>query len=170
MGKRIINARQVALLGILLALALALAWVERFIPIAPGLYGVKLGLANTVLLYALYWLDIPSTVGLMLARVTIAAVLFAGFTGFLYSLVGGIFSLIAMIILKRIPHFSVIGVSIVGAVFHNIGQITVACVLVQSRAVLAYLPILLISAIVTGILTGTLAKLVLHTLRHTHAG
>lgn len=164
MGRINRTARRTALLGVLLALALALAWLERFVPVPPMLVGVKLGLANTVLLYALYLLDIPSAVGLMLARVTLSAILFAGFSGFLYSLAGGILSLAVMILLKRIGRFSLIGVSIAGAIAHNLGQILVAGFLVQSRAVLTYLPILLIAAIVTGMLTGTIARLVIRLL------
>lgn len=169
MGRINQTAKRTALLGVLLALALVLAWAERFIPIPPGLYGVKLGLANTVLLYALYMLDIPSAIGLMLTRVTISAILFAGFSGFLYSLAGGILSLLVMVLLKRIPKFSMIGVSVAGAIAHNVGQIIVASILVQSRVVLTYLPILLISAVVTGMLTGTIARLVMNILHHTEA-
>ena len=169
MGRITTAARRAAFLGILLALALALSWVERFIPMPTGLYGVKIGLANTVLLYAVYLLDIPSTVGLMLARVTIAAMLFTGLTGFFYSLAGGVLSTLVMLLMKRIPSFSIIGVSIAGAVSHNIGQILVACVLVQSRILLGYLPILMIAAVVTGMLTGTVARLVIRALPHTES-
>lgn len=152
------NTRGIARFGLLTAMALMLGYFERFIPIAPGIPGIKLGLANTVLLYGVYLMDAKSAWLLMCAKVLLSGFLFAGLSGMLYSFAGGILSLAAMLLLHRINGVSPIGVSVGGAVCHNIGQIAMACMVVQSRAVLSYLPVLMISAIVTGVLTGVMAK------------
>lgn len=153
--------KQMTQMGLLLAVALVLGYFEHLIPIAPSLPGVKLGIANTVLLYALYMMNTKSAVGLMLLKVVLSGALFAGFSGAMYSLAGGTLSLIMMILIKRIPGVSIVGVSVVGAVFHNVGQILIASLTVQTKALMIYLPTLLISAVITGVLTGITAKYVL---------
>jgi len=153
-----VNTRSVARFGLLTAMALMLGYFERFIPIAPGIPGIKLGLANTVLLYAVYLMDAKSAWLLMVAKVLLSGFLYAGLSAMLYSLAGGILSLAAMLLLHRAKDLGTVGVSVGGAVFHNIGQIAVACMAVQSRAVLSYLPVLMVSAIITGVLTGVMAK------------
>lgn len=163
--KRRSRATHAARLGLLCALALAVGWLEAQIPLFPTLPGVKLGLANTILLYAVMLMRPSETWGLMLCRVCLSGLLYAGFVGFCYSLAGGVFSLALMLILQRVRGMSVIGVSIGGAAAHNAGQLCVAAVLVGWRTALAYAPLLLLSAIVTGTLTGLLARLVLHALK-----
>ncbi len=152
------NAKTITRFGMLTAVALVLGWVERFIPIAATAPGIKLGLANTVLLYAIYLMDIKGTTLLMVMKVLLSGFLFAGLSGMLYSFAGGILSLVVMLLLRRINGLSIVGVSIAGGVSHNVGQILAACLVVQSRAMLGYLPILLLAGIVTGLLTGIAAK------------
>ncbi len=155
----------IARFGILTAIALVLGWLEQFIPIAPGIPGIKLGLSNTVLLYALYLMNVKSAFLLMALKVVLSGFLFAGPSAMLYSFAGGLVSLTIMILIKLIPGMSIVGVSVCGAVGHNIGQVTVASLVVQSRAVLGYFPILLVSAVITGMLTGVAAKYALRGLR-----
>ena len=96
---------------------------------------------------------------LMLAKVVLSGFLFAGLSGMLYSLAGGLLSLRVMLLLSRLKDVGITGVSVGGAVSHNIGQIAVACMVVESRAVRrGYLPVLMISAVITGTLTGIAAK------------
>ena len=152
------SAKTVARFGMLTAVALVLGWVERFIPITAAIPGIKLGLANTVLLYALYLLDAKSAWLLMFMKVVLSGFLFAGLSGMLYSFAGGLLSLLIMLALRKIPGISIVGVSVAGAVGHNIGQVLVACLAVTPRAALSYFPILLISGVVTGALTGIAAK------------
>ena len=152
------KTKSIARFSLLCAMALVLGYFERFIPVAPGIPGVKLGLANTVLLYAVYLMGAKSAMLLMLAKVVLSGFLFAGLSGMLYSLAGGLLSLCVMLLLSRLKDVGIIGVSVGGAVSHNIGQIAVACMVVESRAVLGYLPVLMISAIITGTLTGIAAK------------
>ena len=151
------KTKSIARFSLLCAMALVLGYFERFIPVAPGIPGVKLGLANTVLLYAVYLMGAKSAMLLMLAKVVLSGFLFAGLSGMLYSLAGGLLSLCVMLLLSRLKDVGIIGVSVGGAVSHNIGQIAVAC-MVESRAVLGYLPVLMISAVITGTLTGIAAK------------
>ena len=151
------KTKSIARFSLLCAMALVLGYFERFIPVAPGIPGVKLGLANTVLLYAVYLMGAKSAMLLMLAKVVLAGFLFAGLSGMLYSLAGGLLSL-CVLLLSRLKDVGIIGVSVGGAVSHNIGQIAVACMVVESRAVLGYLPVLMISAVITGTLTGIAAK------------
>ena len=155
------NTKTITRFGLLTAVALVLGYFERFIPIATTLPGIKLGLANTILLYAIYMMNNKSALCLMLLKVMLSGMLFAGMSGALYSLSGGLLSLIMMLIVKSQRGVSIIGVSVVGAVFHNVGQILAASMIVQSRGVFLYLPALLIAAVITGMLTGITAKYVL---------
>lgn len=151
------NASAIAKLGLLTAVALVLGYFEHLLPIT-GIPGVKLGLANTVLLYALYLLNIPSAILLMLLKVGLSGLLFGGPAAMLYSFAGGVVSLVVMILARRIRGLSVVGVSVLGAAAHNIAQLSLACFVVQTRAILAYLPVLLLAAAITGVLTGLIAR------------
>ena len=141
--------------AILIALALALSYTERFIPLqlVIPLPGVKLGLANIVTLVALYLLGGKQTLPIVLIRCLLGA-FFGSITGLLFSLAGGLFSLAVMALCKKLPMFSIYGVSILGAAAHNIGQIIAAMALMESVYVCAYLPYLLIIGICTGAATG----------------
>ena len=151
------NASAIAKLGLLTAVALVLGYFEHLLPVT-GIPGVKLGLANTVLLYALYLLDIPSAILLMILKVGLSGLFFGGVAAMLYSLAGGVVSLLVMILARRMKGLSVVGVSVLGAAAHNIAQLSVACFVVETRAILAYLPVLLLAAAMTGVLTGLVAR------------
>ena len=159
------GASAVAKLGLLAAVALVLGYFEHLLPVT-GIPGVKLGLANTVLLYALYLLDMPSAVLLMILKVGLSGLLFGGPAAMLYSFAGGVLSLIVMIFARRLSGVSVVGVSVLGALAHNVAQLAVACFIVGTRAVLAYLPVLLVAAAATGMLTGLIARYVMKGLGH----
>ena len=141
--------------AVLVALALALSYTERFIPLqlVISLPGVKLGLANIATLVALYALGWQKTIPIVVVRCFLGA-LFGGLTGILFSLTGGLLSLGVMAACKKAPLFSIYGVSILGAAAHNIGQILAAMALMGSVYVWAYLPYLLLIAIFTGTATG----------------
>ncbi len=151
------SASAIAKLGLLTAVALVLGYVEYLLPVT-GIPGVKLGLANTVLLYGLYLMDVPSAIALMVLKVGLSGLLFGGPAAMLYSFAGGVLSLIVMIFARRLRGVSVVGVSVLGAVAHNVAQMAVACFVVGTRAILAYLPVLLAAAAVTGTLTGLIAR------------
>ena len=152
------NVKNIARFGVLAAVALVLGYFERYIPVVPGIPGIKLGLANTVLLYAVFLMDIKSSAALMLTKVLLSGLLFQGLSGLMYSLAGGVLSLAVMLAVKQIRGTGTIGVSVAGAVAHNVGQFIVACLVVGARAVTAWLPVLLISGLAAGLLTGIVAK------------
>ena len=150
------RTKNIAQSAVLIALALALSYAERFIPLQMliPLPGVKLGLANIVTLVALYRLDWKQAAAILLSRCFLGAVFGGGITGFLFSLTGGALALSVMLLSKKTPVFSVYGVSILGAAAHSTGQILAAMVLMQSVYVCAYLPYLLIVSLFTGSATG----------------
>jgi heptaprenyl diphosphate synthase len=155
------KTKTIARFSLLIALALVLGYVELLIPITPTIPGIKLGLANTVLLYAVYMTSPAEAAILMLCKVALSGFLFGGgFSSILYSLAGGVFSLLVMSLLVRIPRVGVIGVSACGAIAHNIGQIAVASWLLGAGAVWAYFPILLVSGLIMGPITGMIAQMV----------
>ena len=158
------KARTVTLLGILAAVALILGYLEQLVALS-SVPGVKLGLSNTVLLYALYLLDAKRAWLLMALKVLLSGLLFSGAFAMLYGLFGGIFSLFAMCAVRRIPGVGVIGVSVCGAVAHNLGQLLIACFVAKTSAVLTLLPVLLVAGALAGVVTGAAAKAVFHVLK-----
>lgn len=145
---------KVAYFGVFTALALIFSYVETLIPIQFGIPGVKLGLANLIIVIALYRMKLSEAYLLSIVRVLLAGFIFGNYFSIIYSLAGGILSLTVMALLRKKGGFSVIGVSIAGGVFHNIGQLIVASVLVETFSVMYYVPVLLIAGLVTGLLIG----------------
>ena len=145
------RTKKIALGGILTALAMIFSYIESLIPIPLPVPGVKLGIANIAIISVLYLLGSGQALLVNLLRITLTAVLFGSF---LFSMAGGMLSLLVMVILKKSGHFSIVGVSVAGGVFHNVGQITAAVFLMDTTAIYYYLPVLLIFGIVTGIIIG----------------
>lgn len=145
------------LCAMLISLALALSYAERFIPLQMliPLPGIKLGLANIVTLTALYLLGAKSAFTILILRCFLGSLFGGGITGFLFSLCGGLLSMTVMTLARRMTCFSVYGVSILGAAAHNIGQIAIAILLMRSVYIGAYLPYLLVVALFTGFATGS---------------
>lgn len=161
------KTRRIALCGVLMALALALSYIERFIPLQMlvPLPGVKLGLANIVTLIALYLLGVREAFSILIPRCVLGALFGGGVTGLLFSLTGGMLAMGTMALMKKLPLFSVYGVSIMGAAAHNVGQIAVSMLMMNSVYIGAYLPYLLIVALFTGSATGIAGASVLRTIR-----
>ena len=154
-----------AYFGVFTALALIFSYVETLIPIHIGIPGVKLGLANLIVVIALYRMGVREAYVLSVVRVILAGFLFGNLFAILYSLAGGLFSLTVMAFLKKTEKFSVLGVSMAGGVFHNIGQLMMAAIVLESLSITYYLPVLLISGIVTGLLIGIVANEMLKRVR-----
>lgn len=154
--------------AVLISLALALSYAERFIPLQflIPLPGVKLGLANVVTLIALYLLGGKSAFVILFLRCVLGSVFGGGITGLAFSLTGGILAMSVMALCKKIPLFSVYGVSVLGAAAHNIGQILAAMVLMHSVYIGAYLSYLLVVALFTGCATGAACAGVLNILKN----
>ena len=166
------KTKDLTTMAILTALAMALGWVERMIPLELliPLPGVKLGLANTVTLFALYRLNWPSALLILTARCLLGALFSGNVTALAFSLCGGVLSLAAMAAAKRCRGLSVWGVSVLGAAAHNCGQILPAMLLMHSRAILGYLPYLLLIGTACGCATAAAASGVLRALRSGAAG
>lgn len=165
MEKSRFNVHKIALLGVLVAGTIVIAIAESFIP-SIGIPGVKLGLANIMILIILYELGIWEAVLTNLIRVFVVSLIRGTFLsmGFFMSLSGATLSLIVMIIFYLlIKKFSVVAVSVVAALMHVLGQILVAIIYLGTSYVILYLPVISISAIITGIIVGIAAKLVIDT-------
>lgn len=153
--------KRVALTGILISLAMIFSYIESLLPLAITIPGVKLGVANIVVVIAMYGVGLKSAFLVNCMRVVAVGLLFTGAFGILYSMGGCVLSYIIMMALKKSGKFSIVGVSMAGGVFHNIGQIIIASLIVSSTAVFVYLPILIGSGIVTGIFIGFISREVL---------
>ena len=169
------KTKQLTLCAILICLALALSYVEHFIPLhlLIPLPGIKLGLANIVTLIALYLLGAKSAFTVLVLRCILGAAFGGGITSFLFSVTGGLLAMAVMTAAQHVKKLSIYGVSILGAAFHNIGQILIAMLLMKSVYVAAYLPYLLGVAIFTGLLTGSACAgtlRALHTIRINRKG
>ena len=144
--------------GLFAALAILMGYVEMMFPMPIPIPGVKLGLANVVVIIMMYFMDVKGAFFISLIRVFLSGLLFAGFAGLLYSLAGAMLSFAVMALLKKTGKFSIIGVSLAGGVFHNVGQVAVAAMVVENVKMAYYLPFLLVSGVVTGIVIGIVAK------------
>ena len=159
------KVQKMALLGILTAGAIVIAILESFIP-SVGIPGVKLGLANIVILIILYELGIIEAVLVNLLRVLVVGLVRGTFLsmGFFMSLTGAALSLgIMVLFFVLVKKFSIIGVSVIGSLFHVSGQILIAMLYLGSAYVVLYLPIIAISAIITGVFVGITAQLNIRT-------
>jgi len=145
----------------LTACALIFSYVEYLVPVNIGVPGIKLGLANIVIIVALYKMGIKYAFTINLVRIAISALLFSGVSGLMFGLTGGILSLTAMALLKKLDLFSVVWVSVFGGIVHNMGQLLVAALLLANFAVVYYLPVLLVSGALTGACIGFLARILL---------
>lgn len=147
-----------AYFGMFTALALIFSYVENLIPISFGIPGVKLGLANLVTVVILYRMGFREGLLLSVTRVVLAGLMFGNLFSIVYSLAGGILSLCVMAVLKKTDKFSVIGVSVAGGVSHNIGQLLVAVIVLESMSIANYLPVLVFAGMVTGFVIGIVSS------------
>ena len=149
---------KVAYFGVFTALALIFSYVESLIPINLGIPGVKLGFANLIIVIALYKMSIKGAYILSVVRIVLAGFMFGNLFAILYSLAGGMLSLTIMCILKKTDKFSAYGVSMAGGVFHNVGQLLMAAIVLESVSIGYYFPVLLVSGLVTGFVIGFIAN------------
>lgn len=151
------TTKRVAYCAMLTALAMIFGYVEVLIPFGLGIPGVKLGLANIVIVLALYFLPAYQAFAIQLMRIVLVSFLFGNSSMMLYSLAGGMLSFVVMLLMKRGEAFSITGVSIAGGVSHNIGQLIVAVLVVQNLRIAFYFPVLIMAGLITGCLIGMLA-------------
>lgn len=151
------NVQRTALCGLLTAMMLVLGFIESLIPVAAGVPGIKLGLSNGVLIFALYMLDAPTAFVLMIVKVVLSGLLFGGVSAMLYAMAGGVLSMLTMMLLKRF-NFHMVIISMFGAVMHNVGQVVMAMLVLQTPKLMYYMAILMFVGLATGAVTGIAAK------------
>ena len=159
------KAKNVALYGLLIALALVLSYLESLVPLSFAVPGIKMGLPNIVVVFALYRLRARDAAVISLVRVLLVSVLFGNVFSLAYSAAGAALSLLVMLLLKSTGKFSETGVSVAGAVAHNAGQILVAVFVLETGRLVYYLPVLCISGTVAGVCIGLVSALLVKRIR-----
>lgn len=159
------DTKNIARIGMLVAVAFVLSYIESVLPLNLGIPGIKAGLSNIVVVFSIFYFRPVTAFGIAIVRIVLSGLAFGGLSGMFYSLAGGILSFIIMLLLKKTHKFSVYGVSVAGGVSHNVGQIIVAMAVLQNSKVLYYLPFLLVAGVVAGIIVGILAAVLVKRFR-----
>ena len=154
------KAKKIALFGMMVALAFTFSYFESLISFDFVVPGVKLGLANLVVVIALYIMKPGEAFAIAIIRIFLAGLTFGNVYSIAYSLCGGILSFLVMYLVRK-TNLSVIGVSMLGGICHNIGQIIVAAIVMGTSRLAYYLPVLLVAGLITGLLLGVISKLVI---------
>lgn len=153
--------KKISYSALFIALAMIFSYIEFLLPLPILIPGVKLGLANLVIVVPLYLFGAKTALVISVVRILLVGATFGNLSTMLYSMAGGMLSLLMMVLAKKIKNISPVGVSVVGGVFHNVGQIVVAMLVIESVKLVYYLPVLVISGAVTGFLVGVLVTQVL---------
>ena len=157
------KTKKIAVLALAIALAIALAmiisFVESQIPAFVAILGVKIGLANIAVVFVLYKLGWKEAVLISLVRVFMVSVLFGTAVSLFYSVAGAVLSLTGMVLLRKTGLFSTVAVSVTGGVLHNVGQILMACLLLETNVIVYYLPFLILSGVIAGVVIGVVAAI-----------
>ncbi|WP_206458594.1 Gx transporter family protein [Anaerovorax sp. IOR16] len=151
------KTKKLSISAALTSLALIFSYIEFLIPFSFGNTGIKLGLANVVIVVALYTIGESYAFSINILRVLLSGALFGNVFAIAYSLAGAVFSFFCMLALKKTGWFSITGVSMAGGVAHNLGQIIAASLLIESLKIFYYFPVLVFSGMITGILIGIIA-------------
>lgn len=153
------KTKKIAVLALAIALAMILSFVESQIPAFVAIPGVKVGLANIAVVFVLYKLGWKEAVLISLVRVFMVSVLFGTAVSLFYSVAGAVLSLSGMVLLKKTGLFSTVAVSVTGGVLHNVGQILMACLLLETNVIVYYLPFLLLSGVIAGVVIGIVSAI-----------
>ena len=156
------KTKKVATLGLTIALAMIMSYIEALVPLSFAVPGIKMGLANIVIIFVLYKIGTKEAIVVSLIRVILVSLLFSNAMAMAYSIAGAVLSLSVMWLLKKTDKFSVIGVSVAGGVMHNVGQIIMAVILLGTEQIALYLPVLIITGTATGVVIGIVAGLVIN--------
>lgn len=155
------NYKKTSMYGMLIALALIMSYIESILPLHMGIPGAKIGLPNIVIVIALYKSGEKSACIISVIRIILVGFLFGNVFGIVYSIMGAVFSLGVMIFLKRKTDFSVYGISMAGGIMHNAGQLVTALIVMETKELIYYLPVLTVVGTITGILIGIVSGNVL---------
>jgi len=153
------KTKKIAHMGMLVAVAFVLSYVESLFPVSLGIPGIKLGLSNIVVVICLYEYPTGQAFGIAIVRILLGGLAFGGLSAMMYSFAGGMLSFFVMFLLKKSGRFSVYGVSIAGGVCHNVGQVLLAAAVLQTGLLLYYLPALLLAGCIAGAGIGFVAGL-----------
>lgn len=156
------NTKRLATLAITISFAMILSYLESRMPAFVAIPGIKVGLANIAVIFTLYKLGIKEAVAVSIVRVILLSILFGNIVAMVYSIVGATLSLASMVLLKKFTPLSAVSVSVCGGVMHNVGQILTAALMLDTGAVLYYLPFLLLSGSMAGIVVGVAAALLIN--------
>lgn len=159
------KSQQIARYALLMALAMVLSWLESMVPVATAVPGVKLGLTNLVVIFALYRMSLRDAAAISFIRVLLVSMTFGNAYSFAYSFAGAALSLAVMAMLRKTGKFSMLGVSVAGGVSHNVGQILVAMTVLETARLVYYLPVLMISGIAAGICIGVVGAIITKRIR-----
>ncbi len=161
------KTKKIAILGVITSIALVLSYLESILPpIYAAIPGIKVGLPNIVIIFILYKYGLKEAVTVSALRVFIVALLFGNVMTLAYSLAGAMLSIFAMVLLKKLDKFSAVGVSIVGGVAHNLGQILVAVALLNSTLIGYYMIVLTITGTLAGVFVGLAGSLLIKRMNH----
>ena len=155
------KTKKLVTLAVTISVAMILSFVESRIPAFVAIPGIKVGLANIAVIFALYKMGWREAIVVSVIRVLLVALLFGSVVSLAYSIAGALISLSLMILLRKIGIFTEIGVSVVGGITHNIGQILIAFLLLETKVVFYYLPFLLVSGVIAGIAVGVASALLI---------
>ena len=156
------KTKKIAVLALAIALAMILSFVESQIPAFVAIPGVKIGLANIAVVFVLYKLGWKEAVLISLVRVFMVSVLFGTAMSLFYSVAGAVLSLTGMVLLKKTGLFSTVAVSVTGGVLHNVGQILMACLLLETNVIVYYLPFLILSGVIAGVVIGVVSAIMVN--------
>lgn len=156
------KTKKIAMLGLSIALAMIMSYIEVLVPLSFAVPGIKMGLANIVIIFVLYKLGTKEAVLVSVIRVILVSLLFSNAMAMAYSIAGAVLSLVVMWILKKTDKFSVIGVSVAGGIMHNVGQIIMAIILLGTEQIALYLPVLIVTGTITGVVIGIVAGIVIN--------
>lgn len=165
MRRTALDTKRMVTLSALIAVAMILSYVESMIPAFVAVPGVKMGLSNIATVFALYTLGWPYAICVSAVRVVLSALLFGNVVGLIYSLSGAALALLGMILLQRLNSFSSIGVSVVGGVLHNAGQIIAACIVMKTVGISVYFIPLVISGTISGVLIGVVSGMLVERIK-----
>ena len=152
---------RITTLALTVSVAMLLSYIESRIPAFVAIPGIKVGLANIAVIFTLYKLGAGAAVTVSIIRVILVATLFGTPVSFIYSVSGAILSLALMVLLRRLAPLTEVAISVTGGVAHNIGQIAAASFMLSTNVVLYYLPFLLVSGTVAGIVVGVIAAILI---------
>ncbi|MBQ8789625.1 MAG: Gx transporter family protein [Oscillospiraceae bacterium] len=156
------KTKKVAMLGLTIALAMIMSYIEALVPLSFAVPGIKMGLANIVIIFVLYKIGTKEAILVSIIRVILVSLLFSNVMAMAYSIAGAVLSLSVMWFLKKTDKFSFVGVSIAGGIMHNVGQIIMAVILLGTEQIALYLPVLIITGTATGVVIGIVSGLVIN--------